>query len=371
MEQRPGRQQVALVQHALGQHVGVHARFHPAEQPRRFGGKAATCLQRQLHAARARLGQAQAHALGMAAQLALVDAQGQRLLQDGRCGQGGQQFGVEQALHQIGWRRQVAHAPVGRQDFGETAHIDGAPQAVEHRQPRGVLGRDVAVGVVFHHMKVVLLCQLQHLVRTAGRQAIARGIVEHAHAHEQLRGVGLAIARHHGQIGPVGAARHGQDVHAQGIQARKLHRPTGLLDHHRVAGPQQRAADDVERMGGAHRGHDLPGPRGNAQARQLARQHLAQAGVAHGFAILQRALLQRPAAGDFAHRRRHEARLQPIGREHARAGLRMGGRLVEHAPDQRRGVDARTRWQRPRARGHPERHTRYILYSCLRLSLLG
>jgi hypothetical protein len=43
-----------------------------------------------------------ADALGMAAQLALLDAVGQRLLQQAGGGQRGQQLGVEQALHQIG-----------------------------------------------------------------------------------------------------------------------------------------------------------------------------------------------------------------------------------------------------------------------------
>ena len=40
VEQGAGREQVALVEHALGQRIGVHAGVDPAEQPRRLGGEA-------------------------------------------------------------------------------------------------------------------------------------------------------------------------------------------------------------------------------------------------------------------------------------------------------------------------------------------
>jgi energy-coupling factor transporter ATP-binding protein EcfA2 len=102
VEQGARRQQVALVQHALGQLVGVHAGVDPAKQAGRLGRKGATRLQRQLDAAAARRIEPGADALGMAAQLALLDAVGQRLLQQAGGGQRGQQLGVEQALHQIG-----------------------------------------------------------------------------------------------------------------------------------------------------------------------------------------------------------------------------------------------------------------------------
>ena len=51
MEQRAGGQQVALVQHALGQGISVHARIDPAEQAHRLCRKSAAGLQRQLDAA--------------------------------------------------------------------------------------------------------------------------------------------------------------------------------------------------------------------------------------------------------------------------------------------------------------------------------
>ena len=61
--------------------------------------------------------------------------------------------------------------------------------------------------------------------------------------------------------------------------------------------------------------------------------------------------LQRPGAGHLAHRRRHEGRLQPVGREHAHAGLRLVADLVEHAADQRRRVDRRVDARRRQSSG--------------------
>ena len=79
----------------------------------------------------------------------------------------------------------------------------------------------------------------------------------------------------------------------------------------------------------------------HAQGRQLVGKRAAQAAVAHGFAVLQRELLQRPGAGHLAHRRGHESRFHPVGREHAHAGLGLVADLVEHAADQRRRFDRR------------------------------
>jgi hypothetical protein len=92
----------------------------------------------------------------MAAQLALLDAQRQRLLQ--------QRGVVSVASSLVSSRRSTSSAArpespraSWRQDLGKAAHIDGALQAVERRQARGVLGRDVAVGVVLDDVEVVLL----------------------------------------------------------------------------------------------------------------------------------------------------------------------------------------------------------------------
>ena len=227
----------------------------------------------------------------MAAQLALLDAQGQRLFQQRGRGERGQQLGVEQALHQRHGRGQVAHAPGGRQDLGEAAHVDAARQAVEHRQARGVPGGDVAVGVVFHHIKAVALRQLQHLVRAPGREAVAGGVVQHAHADEQLGRVQLAVARHDLQVRPFGAARHGQHAHAQRVEPGELDRPARLLHHHRVARLEQGAAHDVQRLRGAHRGHHLRGRGGHAQVLQAVRQRGAQRGRAQRVAVTQQAVL--------------------------------------------------------------------------------
>ena len=63
---------------------------------------------------------------------------------------------------------------------------------------------------------------------------------------------------------------------------------------------------------------------------RLRRRPLSPAGLA----VLQRELLQGLGAGHAAHCGRHEGRLQPVGREHAHAGLRLVARPVEHAADE-------------------------------------
>ena len=309
----------------------------------------------------------------MAAQLALLHAQRQRLFQQRRRGQRGQQLGVEQALDQRGRRGQVAHAPVGRQHLGKAADVDGAAQAVQHRQARGVVGRQVAVGVVFNNVETMALGQLQHLVRAARAQAVPGGVVQHADADKQFGRMRLAVARHDRQVGAVGAARHRQHAHAQRGQAGKFNRPAGFLHHHRVARPEQRAADDVQRVRGPHGGDDLPGLHRQVQLGQPARQHLAQAGVAQRVAVAERGALQRAAGGHLAHRRRQKARLfQPLRRKHARAGLRLAGRGLEHAADQRGGVDGRVRactW--PHGRGHRHPFHCCVFHSYQRLPCKG
>ena len=123
MEQRTGRQQVALVEHALRQRVGIHPGFHPTEQAGRWCGEAA--------------------------------AVGQRPFQQGRGRQRGQQLGVDKGLYQLWWRGQKTHPPTRCQDLGKTTHVNGSLQAVERAQARGVVGRDVAVGVVFDNVEAV------------------------------------------------------------------------------------------------------------------------------------------------------------------------------------------------------------------------
>ena len=63
------------------------------------------------------------------------------------------------------------------------------------------------------------------------------------------------------------------------------------------------------------------------RAMQQKAQQAAQAAVAHGFAVLQRKLLQRPRAGHLAHRRRRQRRC----RRRARSGCQV------RAPSRRSG----------------------------------
>jgi hypothetical protein len=66
MKQRAGCNQIALVQHALRQRVGVYAGLDPAKQPRRLRRKGASARQRELDAAGAGQIEPAANALGKA-----------------------------------------------------------------------------------------------------------------------------------------------------------------------------------------------------------------------------------------------------------------------------------------------------------------
>ena len=101
------------------------------------------------------------------------------------------------------WRGDEADAPIGREDFGEAAHIDRALQAIERTHAGSVreVGRgDVAVGVVFHDVEVVLRSELHDAMRAGRREASACGVVQHAHADVELRAMLFAVARHDCQV---------------------------------------------------------------------------------------------------------------------------------------------------------------------------
>src|SRR5436190_17934610 len=100
VEQMAGREQPALVQQGVGQRLGVDPRVDPAEQALRRCHEAAAMGLRELHAAMARGIEPRGHALGMAAQAALLQAVGHRLLQHRRRGQRRQQLHVDQSLDQ-------------------------------------------------------------------------------------------------------------------------------------------------------------------------------------------------------------------------------------------------------------------------------
>lgn len=199
----------------------------------------------------------------------------------------------------------------------------------------------------------------------AGRpQAVTGGVVQHADADEQPGLVQLAITRHHLQVGAALAPGHRQHPHAQCFEPRELDCPARLLDHDRVSGSQQGAADDVERVGGADRGDDLVRAGLDVDAREFLRQRAAQADVSRRFAVLQRERLQRLARAQAAHGPRQEWGLQPVGREHTHTRLWLVAGGVEHAPDQSRGIDRgalRWQWRRRSCRSSRWRRCGYRL----------
>ena len=181
-----------------------------------------------------------------------------------------------------GVRRQEADPPVRRQDLGEAADVDGALQAVERAQARRVLGCDVAVGVVLDDVEVVLVGQLQHAVRAARRQAVAGGVVEHAHADDRAwacapRSTCAITSR----SGP--SARRGTGSRRMPIAVSRANSTAqpGSSTITWSPGAQQRAADDVQRMRGADGRDDVLRRGMHAQGRQLVGKHAAQAAVAH------------------------------------------------------------------------------------------
>jgi hypothetical protein len=281
----------------------------------------------------------------MAAQLALLHAQRQRFFQQAGRGQGAQQLGVQQALGQLGRRGQKTHAPVGSQNLGKATHVNGLAQTVQRAQAGGVRRRNVAVGVVFHHVKAVLVRQLQHTVGMARTQALTGGVVQHAHTDKQLGwcagGRGLAVTGHHVQVRPQWATRHRQYAHTQRVQPGKLHCPTGFFHHHGVARLQQRAADHVQRMRSAHGRDDLTRRSVDVHPAQARRQGLPQTHVALGLTVTQRCGVQHRRAHHLAHRRRHEVAGQPVGREHTHARLWLVTDVMKHTPDERGCVDGR------------------------------
>ena len=269
----------------VGRGVGVEQAPGASSQPRRASrAPAARCRRRRRpsrtgRAARRRSGsralrpaarvRARAassrctHPLGMAAQPALLEAVRQRQLASARRRQRRQQLGVDEAVDQRRRRGEVADAPVRRQDLREAGDVDRALERVERGQPRRVRRREVRVGVVLDDVKVVLVRPASAPgARRAGRATRRSGCAAPtpsrtaAAARRRLR---LDQAAHRRQVGPVAAARHRQHAHAERGQPRVLDRPAGLVDQHAVAGAQQGAGDDVERVRGADGGDDLLG----------------------------------------------------------------------------------------------------------------
>ena len=79
----------------------------------------------------------------------------------------------------------------------------------------------------------------------------------------------------------------------------------------------------------------------DALAGQPRGQHAAQAGVALRLAIAHGGVEQLRRRADLAHGGGHEVGAQPVGRQHAHAGLRARVGGVEHAAHQRGGADRR------------------------------
>ena len=131
VEQSAWRKEIALIKHSLRKSICVHARIHPTEQAPRLRGEVTPSCQSQSYAARSRSIQASPDSLGVTAQLALLNANGDGLFHQGWRRQGAEEFRVDHALDKILRSRQETHSPIGCQNFGESAHVDGAAQTIQ------------------------------------------------------------------------------------------------------------------------------------------------------------------------------------------------------------------------------------------------
>lgn len=191
--------------------------------------------------------------------------------------------------------------------------------------------------------------QLQHLVRMRQVQRRAGRVVQHRHRHVHPRPVLLDQAAHHRHVGAVRAARHRQQPHAGLRQSGVLDRPARVVDQHRVARRQEGAGDQVQAVRRADGAHDLVGAGLHGDVQQPARQRAPQALVAQRLAVARQ---QRVVglSGQPAQRRLQQGQVQPFRGKRAQAGGAPRVRL-EHAADQRAGVDGGRQWRRRRGWG--------------------
>ena len=289
VEQRAGREQPAVVEHELRQPLGVDADVDPAEQParrrRRSGSRRASAsLTVRARAASSLTATRSAWRRSEPCSRQSASACSVRL-------------GVVSVVSSLvsinrstsaARRGEEADAPVRRQDLREARDVDRALQPVERRQARQVRRREVRVGVVLDDLQVVRLRQLQHPVRAPERQRCAGRVVQHRHRDVQAR----AGARAAAAPSPRGRGRRRRAAPAaRACPARPAARTRPTSRARRpapVAGAQQRARDDVERMRRADRGDDLRRRRRHAVVGEPRGERAAQPHVAGRVAVLQR-----------------------------------------------------------------------------------
>jgi hypothetical protein len=144
-----------------------------------------------------------------------------------------------------------------------------------------------------------------------GQRAAGR-VLERRHEVEELRRVaGDELGERLG-VDAVVVAVHRHEPGAREREALQRGEVGRVLDQDAVAGVEQDAGDEPERLLGPGRHEDLARARGQSPQRQALRQQLAQQRVALGRRVLQ------PAGGDGRRERRREGAGDELGREELR-----------------------------------------------------
>ena len=194
--------------------------------------------------ARARRIELGAHALGVAAQQALLEAVRQRLLGEAPAWSGST----------AAWCRPAARrAPAARRDSRRASPAPGSSRSPRRRScAPGRRARPAAAdaarrgGRRCRPRPCVRSCALGQLsARDARGRARARrrsGCAAPTRSRTGAAGAPRAAVRSSAEVGAVLAARHGQQAQAERAQPRVFDRPAGLVDEHAVAGAQSGCA---------------------------------------------------------------------------------------------------------------------------------
>jgi hypothetical protein len=119
--------------------------------------------------------------------------------------------------------------------------------------------------VVFDHRKIEFFRELQHSKRDVRAHVGAGRILHHRLREVDARLVLLGEFFERGDIGSVGIARNAQEPSAVQPQIAEQIVVSRVVDEHRIAGLDEMAHDEVERLTGAVRQDDLRCARGNAE----------------------------------------------------------------------------------------------------------
>ncbi len=162
--------------------------------------------------------------------------------------------------------------------------------------------------------------ELDERLSPLGREAYAGGVLE---VGDRVQKLGRAPAGEHSlklvDVQPVVVQRHAVDLRLEPLEGHDRAEVRRRLDEHAVARVHERLADELERLDGAARQHQLSGPRAKAlEPLQAVGDQLPRAGQALGRRVLERrgiALLGELGEDLGDHRARERLRVGEASRE--------------------------------------------------------